>query len=103
MVDDRFEKTLAYIESFNVNPIKTDDVVYRTEIEDSSYIKNCGAISFFSYGYYPGDHGLSDELSELTQRDVEAFRNNLSGSHIGTPKARYLIINEGVRIPTKTP
>lgn len=103
MVDDRFEKTLAYIESFNVNPIKTDDVVYRTEIEDSSYIKNCGAISFFSYGYYPGDHGLSEESSELNHSEVESFRNNLSGSHIGSQRARYLIINEVVRIPISTP
>ena len=103
LIDDRFENTVAFIDSFNTNPFELSEVLYRIELEDSSYIKSCGAISFYSYGYYPGDYGLYDSSSELTHEAVEIYRGKLSGSHIGSQRARYLIIDEVVRIPISKP
>lgn len=103
LIDDRFENTVAYLDSLSTNPFHISEVQYRTEVETSGYIKSCGAISFYSYGYYPGDYGIYDEWSELSVEEVEAYRGKLSGSHIGSQRTRYLVINEIVRIPISKP
>lgn len=99
LVDDRFVNTVAYIDSLNTNSFENTQFMYRLEREDSGYVTSCGAISFHAFGYY----GAYDKASELTHEDVESYRDKLSGSHIGTHKAHYLIIDEMIRIPIITP
>lgn len=96
-IDERFEETVAYLDTLYTNPQANTTVTYalQTTKEQNDL---CGAIAVGHY--YGGYEDMDNEYENYTNLDsVDAYRGKLLGSHFLPNESQYLIINDSIFVP----